>query len=101
MAGSNRRSETMPRSDAWPAGGVHGARKGIGLPSARDLAGFAGLTIAYWLLASYGLQWANVAGAGSPVWPAAGIAIVGLALGGVRLWPAIAIGRMLTAWTIG
>lgn len=69
--------------------------------NARTIAAFLALTASYWFLASYGLQWANVAGAGSPIWPAAGLAIAGLALGGVRLWPAIFLGRILTAVTIG
>jgi len=71
------------------------------LPSRRDLAAFAGLAAAYWFFASYGLTWANLLGAGSPIWPAAGVAIAGLALGGVRLWPAIFLGRVLAAVTIG
>ncbi len=62
----------------------------------------AGLVaLAYWGAASLGLLWSVVPGAGTAVWPAAGIAFAALALGGVRLWPAIFIGRLLTAFTAG
>ena len=59
------------------------------------------LTVAYWVAGVVGLQWSVVPGAGTAVWPAAGIAFAGLMLGGVRLWPAIVLGRVLTAFTIG
>lgn len=59
------------------------------------------LTFAYTLFAYIGLEWAMVAGAGSPVWPAAGVGLAGLLLGGLRLWPAIFIGRMLAGWLSG
>lgn len=59
------------------------------------------LTFAYTLFAYVGLEWAMVAGAGSPVWPAAGVGIAGLLLGGLRLWPAIFIGRILAGWLSG
>jgi PAS domain S-box-containing protein len=58
------------------------------------------LTLAYWGAAVVGLQWSVVPGAGTAVWPAAGIAFAGLLLGGVRLWPAIVIGRVLAAITV-
>ena len=48
-----------------------------------------------------GLQWAVVPGAGTALWPAAGIAFAGLVIGGLRLWPAIVIGRVLAALTVG
>jgi PAS domain S-box-containing protein len=67
----------------------------------RYLAGLAGLAAAYWAMSIVGLQWAMVRGAGSPVWPAAGVALAGLLLGGIRLWPAIFIGRLAAAATIG
>ncbi len=59
------------------------------------------LGIAYWLTAVLGLQWAVVNGAGSPVWPAAGVGLAGLLLGGIRLWPAILIARLAAAITTG
>ena len=62
---------------------------------------FLALTIAYWAAAVIGLQWSLVPGAGTAVWPAAGIAFAGLLLGGVRLWPAIVVARLLTAVTVG
>lgn len=67
----------------------------------RYLAGLALLAVAYWALSIVGLNWAMARGAGSPVWPAAGVALAGLLLGGVRLWPAIFIGRLAAAFTVG
>ena len=61
----------------------------------------AALTLAYWAAGVIGLQWSVVPGAGTAVWPAAGIAFAGLMLGGVRLWPAIVIGRLLISVTVG
>lgn len=61
---------------------------------------FAALTLAYWAAAVLGLQWSVVPGAGTAVWPAAGIAFAGLMLGGPRLWPAILLGRLLTTFTM-
>lgn len=60
-----------------------------------------GLTFLYTAAAYLGLNWAQVAGAGSPVWPASGVALAGLLLGGLRLWPAILIGRLAAAWLSG
>lgn len=65
--------------------------------NARFALALVGLTIAYTALAYVGLNWAQVRGAGSPVWPAAGVGLAGLMLGGVRLWPAIVIGRLAAA----
>lgn len=53
-----------------------------------------GLTIAYTLFAWLGLQWSTILGAASPVWPSSGVAVAGLILGGIRLWPAILAGRL-------
>jgi PAS domain S-box-containing protein len=59
----------------------------------RTLYAAAGLTVIYFILAVVGLQWATLSGTASPVFPAAGLALAGLALGGVRLWPAVFVGR--------
>jgi PAS domain S-box-containing protein len=56
------------------------------------------LTALYALTAHVGLHWATFQGAASPVFPAAGVALAGLLLGGTSLWPAILIGRMLAFW---
>ncbi len=67
----------------------------------RTALSFLALTIAYAALSYIGLGWAQVRGAGSPVWPAAGAGLAGLMLGGVRLWPAIVIGRLVAAALAG
>jgi PAS domain S-box-containing protein len=59
------------------------------------------LFAAYLPLAILGLQWARVGGAGSAVWPAFGISLVGLLLGGWRLWPAIFLGRFAASLILG
>ncbi len=64
-------------------------------------AAFLGLFAAYLVLAYVGLKWALIDGAGSPVWPAAGVGLAGLMLGGVRLWPAIALARLAAALLTG
>ncbi|WP_437944956.1 PAS domain-containing protein [Sorangium sp. So ce296] len=60
----------------------------------RRLGPAAALLTSYFLLALLGLQWATVRGAASPVFPAAGVALAGLLLGGSRLWPAVFVGTM-------
>ena len=62
-----------------------------------DATSFLALTVVYAICAYFGLNWAMVDGAGSPIWPAAGIGLAGLLLGGMQLWPAIVIGRTLAA----
>jgi PAS domain S-box-containing protein len=52
------------------------------------------LAAGFTVLAVVGLNWATVQGVASPVFPAAGLAVAGLVLGGVRLWPAIFIGTL-------
>ena len=59
------------------------------------------LFIVYWALAVVGLQWARAGGAGSAVWPAFGVSIAGLVIGGPRLWPAVFLGRLLASFTLG
>lgn len=65
------------------------------------VAAFILLTVAYTAASCVGLRWATVFGAASPVWPASGVALAGLILGGVRLWPAIVAGRLMAAWLMG
>jgi len=60
---------------------------------ATKLAQGAIFALAYGVAASAGLQWATIRGA-SPIWPASGIAMAGLVLGGPQLWPSIFVGRL-------
>jgi PAS domain S-box-containing protein len=73
----------------------------VALHVTRTLGSAAALGIAYFLLAAVGLQWATVGGAASPVFPAAGVAFAGLVLGGIRLWPAVLLGRLAAAAVLG
>lgn len=54
--------------------------------------GPAVLALAYFGAARLGLLLATVHGNVSPVWPAAGVALGALLLGGLRLWPGVLIG---------
>jgi len=56
------------------------------------------LIAGYVALAKLGLQWATFRGAASPVFPASGWALAGLLLFGVRLWPIIVVGRLISFW---
>jgi len=51
-----------------------------------------GLAAVYFLAARLGLAFATVGQSVTLVWPATGIALGGLWLGGVRLWPGVALG---------
>ncbi len=62
---------------------------------------FGILFLAYLGFAYTGLNFAIVPGAGSPVWPAAGVGIAGLVLGGGRLWLAIVLARLLAGYMSG
>jgi PAS domain S-box-containing protein len=55
----------------------------------RLVAGSVALALSYAVLAAIGLQWSTVAGAASPVFPAAGVALSGLVIGGPRMWPVV------------
>lgn len=60
--------------------------------------GVGSLTLLYLLCAVFGLQWADVVGAGSPLWPAAGVGLILLLYGGVGLWPLIAVARLAAGY---
>jgi signal transduction histidine kinase/ActR/RegA family two-component response regulator len=53
------------------------------------------LLTVYTVLGVFSLQWATVKGAGAAIWLPAGAGFAGLLMGGVRLWPAIFVGRLL------
>jgi PAS domain S-box-containing protein len=67
----------------------------------RHLRSFALLFLVYSAAAAAGLQWATVNGAASPIWPAAGIGLAGLLIGGRALWPAIAVGVIVSSQLTG
>lgn len=59
------------------------------------------LFLAYGAVACFGLEWAKTTGGASPIWPAAGIGLAGLILGGWRLWPAIVMARLVAGIICG
>ncbi|HEY2709788.1 MAG TPA: MASE1 domain-containing protein [Caulobacteraceae bacterium] len=67
--------------------------RGLGL----YLLKLAALAVAYAALAVFGLTWSVVPGAGTPIWPASGLALAALIVGGPRLWPGVFLGRLLAA----
>ena len=59
------------------------------------------VAIAYVIAARIGLSLDAVGGFATVVWPASGIALASLLLGGFRLWPAIAIGAFAANYLSG
>lgn len=66
-------------------------------PDRRDVLALVLLTAGYAVLALAGLNWGVYRGASTAIWPASGLALAALLLGGVRLWPAIVVGRLAAA----
>jgi PAS domain S-box-containing protein len=60
-----------------------------------DAAKILALAGVYWLAAEQGLRLATVSQSITLVWPPAGIALAALLLGGVRLWPGVALGALV------
>lgn len=58
------------------------------------------LALAYAALALAGLNWGVYRGASTAIWPASGLALAALLIGGVRLWPAIVVGRLAAAMIV-
>jgi PAS domain S-box-containing protein len=67
----------------------------------RYLTQFLTIFVAYFSAATAGLAWATTSGAASPVWPAAGVALAGLAIAGRAHWPAIALGLIAAMQVTG
>ena len=71
----------------------------------RWIAASAFLALTYFGAARLGLLLATVHGNVSPVWPAAGVALGALLLGGIRLWPGVLLGAFaanaLTSVSLG
>ncbi|MFE0630573.1 MASE1 domain-containing protein [Streptomyces sp. NPDC058864] len=59
------------------------------------------MAAAYYGGARIGLEQQLVRGQVTPMWPPTGVALVGLLLGGIRLWPGIAIGAFAVNIMIG
>lgn len=61
----------------------------------------AGVTGAYIGSAKLGLKLSVAHGVITPVWPPTGISLAALVLGGLRLWPAVAVGAFVSNVTTG
>ncbi|MFB9886772.1 CHASE domain-containing protein [Balneatrix alpica] len=59
------------------------------------------LALAYFVCARLSLLLALPPGYASPIWPAAGVALLGLFAGGLRLWPGVLLGSFLANSTPG
>lgn len=59
------------------------------------------VALAYVIVARIGLSLDTVGGFATLVWPASGIALAALLLGGFRLWPAVAIGAFTVNYLTG
>lgn len=83
---------TPPSAATTPAPSMHRANYWT-----RFVALAAAYSVASWL----GLQFQPGNNFGSPFWPAAGVALAGLIVGGIRLWPAIALSSLAeAAWSL-
>lgn len=86
------------RADGAPAPLGGGAER-TGMRS--YAAAFAWLFASHLVASRLGLLLQPAGDLGSPFWPAAGVAMAGLLIGGVRLWPAIALSGVLEAlWSL-
>jgi two-component sensor histidine kinase/integral membrane sensor domain MASE1 len=61
----------------------------------RQLAAAVGLALAYWASAFGSPSLPTASSADIVLWLPAGVALAGLALGGVRLWPGVFVGQLL------
>src|SRR5258706_3756588 len=61
----------------------------------------AAVLFAYVVTARLGLRLDAVGGVATPVWPPTGIALAALLLGGVQLWPAVALGALIANLSVG
>lgn len=87
-----------PATSATPRGG---GWLGEVLPlRAADLAAAAALALAYWATAAISLVFMTAPTVGVAFWPAAGVALAGVILGGSRLWPGVLVGHLLAGATI-
>lgn len=78
-----------------------GARHPQLSPAARWCLVVLAVTACYAVTAQIGIQWAIVRGQISPLWPAAGVALAVPMLLGVRFWPGITLGALLTNIALG
>src|SRR6186713_3310787 len=63
--------------------------------SSRDVARTIALAAAYAVTAAIGLRLGATLHDTPPLWPAAGVAIAALCIGGLRLWPGVALGTLI------
>jgi PAS domain S-box-containing protein len=76
------------RLKKFPAGASAWTWTGVG----GYLATLVGVALAYFVLAKLGLMLASINPSASPIWAPTGLALASVMLGGLRVWPAIAIG---------
>ena len=62
--------------------------------SSRDAARILALAAAYAVTAAIGLRLGATLHDTPPLWPAAGVALAALCIGGIRLWPGVALGTL-------
>ncbi|MCC6321340.1 MAG: MASE1 domain-containing protein [Phycisphaerales bacterium] len=76
------------------------AWRGRAVEHARYAARLAAFVAIYYVIARLSLRLALVQGNAAPVWPATGVSLAAILLGGYRMWPGIAVGVYLaTAWS--
>lgn len=87
---------TGVQSDAWAgyAGALLPTRRG-------DALRIGLLTVAYAAVSTASFFWLAAPGTNASVWPAAGVALAALAVGGPGLWPGVALGHLLAIGLAG
>jgi two-component sensor histidine kinase/integral membrane sensor domain MASE1 len=68
---------------------------------ARGLILSAAVALAYWAVSAVTLWFLVAPGVGPVAWPAAGVALAALAVGGPRLWPGVVLGQFLAVAALG
>ncbi len=67
--------------------------------NSRYLAVLVVVAFAYYGMAKLGLRLASINPSASPIWPATGLALAAMLLGGLRIWPAVFIGAFAANFT--
>ncbi|MGH6738194.1 MAG: MASE1 domain-containing protein, partial [Bradyrhizobium sp.] len=85
-----------PHSEPALAARSHVRKRLTGL---RYVLAFAIVAVAYFGLAKLGLLLASVNPSASPIWPATGLALAAILLGGYRMWPAVFVAAVAVNFT--
>ena len=80
---------------------IHPKNKNSHKFQAKDLYLLLAFSLSYFALAKLGLSFSEYTKNASPIWPAAGFAVGILFVYGLKFWPGILLGAVLTNYTSG